>query len=158
MMENIGKNMRNILYIGIAVLILGMLPGCDDDTKDDARKSFSELIVGHWDTVGSYEKIDGEWVDILAPGDECWYKFRKDGTVSAFQRVGGNERTAEMKWTVDNATGDFRLIRDNGESFASKAVFENDDEFALHYTRNYDTSTDQPRLGEFKDVLRRVRE
>lgn len=152
------KNIRNILTFGILSILLVALPGCKDDKKNDSPKTLAEKIVGHWDTTGSYEKIDGKWVNIMGANDVCWYKFRPDGTVTAFQRIGDHERLAEMQWTIDEKTAEFRLIQEGGQSFLTQLVFENDDEFSLLYTRNYDVATEQPRIGEFKDVLRRVKE
>lgn len=150
------KNMCNILILGFMAAALVALPGCEDSKKDE--NGLAAKIAGHWNTTGSYEKIDGEWVNIMGANDVCWYKFRPDGTVTAYQRVGDHERLAEMQWTIDEKTAEFRLIQDDGQSFLTQLVFENDDEFALLYTRNYDVSTGQPRIGEFKDVLRRVKE
>lgn len=137
-------NLR-VLLLGIMASIIITLPGCKDDD------SLADKLVGKWNTTGSFEKQNGEWVNILREGDECSYDIRPDGTVTGYQRSGGRERTAEMTWSVDEETSTFSLHGD-GTSFSVKIVFDNDDQFSMYYTTNYDVSPENPRSGEFKDV------
>lgn len=143
----------SVLLLGIMAIIAVALPGC----KDKAEKSLAEKMIGRWNTTGSYEKLNGEWVKISGEGDKGWYEFRPDGTVSAYQLNSGQEQKVEMEWSVDEATGNCTLIRDNGKTHPGKVVFENDDRFAIHYTTTFDHSIGQTREGEFKDVQQRER-
>lgn len=152
---NCKKMKSSILLLGLMAAIIIALPGCKDSKKDEAQQTLAQKMLGKWNVEGSYEKEDGKWVIISAPDDEGWYDFRADGTVSAYQRVSGQEQTAEMKWSVDETTGDFSLTRNNKEGYPGKVAFENDDRLTLLYTTTLDPATGELRQGEFKDVLLR---
>ncbi|WP_158712746.1 hypothetical protein [Parabacteroides pacaensis] len=152
---NCKKMNLSILLLGLIAAIIVALPGCKDSKKDKAPQSLAEKMAGKWNVEGTYEKKNGEWVSISAPDDAGWYDFRTDGTVSAYQRTGGKEQTAEMEWSVDETTGEFSLTRNNNKSYPGKVVFESDDRLTFLYPTILDSSTGEPRQGEFKDVLLR---
>lgn len=149
---NCKKITLSVFLLGVLATIIVALPGCKDD-----ETLTTERMVGKWNVTGMYEKLDGEWVSIFGADDAGWYNFRSDGTVSAYQRTDGKEQEAEMEWHVDDTTGEFYLVKDNKRSLPGTVVFENDDQFALHYTTILDSSG-QPRPGEFKDILQRSKE
>lgn len=152
---NLKKMSLSVLLVGMMAAIIVALPSCKDSKKNETEKTLTEKVVGKWTVTGSYEKQNGKWVSIFGANDAGWYDFKADGTVSAYQRLSGNEQEAEMEWHVDNTTGEFYLVKDNKKSFPGKVVFENDDQFAIHYTTNRDAATGQTYQGEFKDVLQR---
>lgn len=146
----------NVFFLAFIATIIVALPGCKDDSKDNGPKSFAEKVIGKWNVTESYEKIDGEWVGLFGTGDKGWYEFRSDGTLSAYQASSEGEHSAEMKWSVDEATGIFTFTQGNWQSEPLKAVFESDDRFFFLYTTSFDP-TGQSRTGEFKDVQERVK-
>lgn len=152
---NCKKMTLNILLLGLMAAVVVALPGCKDDNKGEAQQSLAQKMLGKWNVEGSYEKKDGKWVIISAPDDEGWYDFRADGTVTAYQRVNGEEQMGEMQWSVDETTSDFSLMRNNNQIFPGTVAFESDDRLALLYTTTFDPAIRDTRQGEFKDVLLR---
>lgn len=155
-MMNTKKISLHVLFIGLMATLIVALPGCKDDKDGGEEKSLAEKIVGKWIVVDSYEKQGDKWVSLFGADDEGWYVFKTGGSVTAYQRSGDKEKTAEMTWSVDETTGMFILSQDDWQSEPLKVVFESDDEFSFYYTDYSDASTVQPRKGEFKDVHRRV--
>lgn len=121
---------------------------------DESQKTLAEQLVGKWNFSKSYEKKDGEWVEITyGVPDEGWYQYREDATFTAYSRSGGNEMTIDMNWTANTTTGDVRWIGGDGQASTVKVAIEADGTLSVFYANNVDPSTGQVITGEFKDVL-----
>lgn len=121
---------------------------------DESWKTLAERLVGKWNFSKSYEKKDGEWVEITyGVPDEGWHQYREDATFTAYSRSGGNEMTIDMDWTANTTTGEVRWIVEDGQASTVKVAIEADRTLSVLYANNVDPSTGQVITGEFKDVL-----
>ena len=79
---------------------------------DETQKTLAEKLIGKWNYSKSYEKINGEWVEISLGSefDGSGLLFREDGLVTVYSRNGENENTHDMNWSVNNATGKLRCM------------------------------------------------
>lgn len=121
---------------------------------DESQKTLAEQLVGKWNFSKSYEKKDGEWVEITyGVPDEGWHLYREDATFTAYSRSGGNEMTSDMNRTANTTTGEVRWIGEDGQASTMKVAIEADGTLSVFYANNVDPSTGQVISGEFKDVL-----
>lgn len=121
---------------------------------DESQKTLAEQLVGKWNFSKSYEKKDGEWVEITyGVPDEGWHLYREDATFTAYSRSGENEMTSDMNWTASTTTGEVRWIGEDGQASTMKVAIEADGTLSVFYANNVDPSTGQVITGEFKDVL-----
>lgn len=121
---------------------------------DESQKTLAEQLVGKWNFSKSYEKKDGEWVEITyGVPDEGWHLYREDATFTAYSRSGENEMTSDMNWTASTTTGEVRWIGEDGQASTMKVAIEADGTLSVFYANNVDPSTGQVISGEFKDVL-----
>lgn len=110
--------------------------------------------MGKWNFSKSYEKKDGEWVQITyGVPDEGWHLYREDATFTVYSRSGGKEMTSDMNWTANTTTGEVRCIGEKGQSSTMKVAIEADGTLSVFYANNVDPSTGQVISGEFKDVF-----
>lgn len=120
---------------------------------DETNKTLAEKLVGKWKFSKTYEKKSGEWVEIsFGIPDEGTYEYKEDGTATAYSRKGDNELTVNMKWSINNNTGEMLQMTDKGTS-SIIVSFEDDNTQILNYTDNFDPATGQVVKGEYKDVL-----
>lgn len=121
---------------------------------DEAQKTLAEKLIGKWNFSKSYEKKNGEWVEIsFGLPNEGWYLYREDGSFTVYSRNGEDEKTSDMNWSVNNVTGELRWVNKDGQSSEVNVVIEEDGTLSVFYLYNLDPSTGQAITGEFKDVL-----
>lgn len=121
---------------------------------DETQKTLAERLIGKWNFSKSYEKKNGEWVEIsFGLPDEGWYLYREDGSFTLYSRNGEDEMTGNMYWRVNNATGELRWINDDGQTSEVNVEIGADGSLSVFYSHNLDPSTGQVITGEFKDVL-----
>ena len=123
---------------------------------DETQKMLAEKLIGKWNYSKSYEKINGEWVEIHSGmQDEGWFLaetaflFCEDGSSTAYGRSGEHEITLNMYWYVNNATGELRMVTKDGQTTELNVAIGVDGTLSVFY--NIELSTGQTR--EFKDVL-----
>lgn len=126
---------------------------------DESQKTLAEQLVGKWNFSKSYEKKDGEWVEIsYGLPDEGWHLYRADGTYTAYSRSGTDEMTIDMNWVVNCATGEVRWTAEDGQASTVTVAIEADGTLSVFYANNFAPSTGQVVTGEYKDVLVRAQE
>ena len=123
---------------------------------DETQKTLAEKLIGKWNYSKSYEKINGEWVEIHSGmQDEGWFLaetaflFCEDGSSTAYGRSGEHEITLNMYWYVNNATGELRMVTKDGQTTELNVAIGVDGTLSVFY--NIELSTGQTR--EFKDVF-----
>lgn len=123
---------------------------------DETQKTLAEKLIGKWNYSKSYEKINGEWVEIHSGmQDEGWFLgetdilFCEDGSSTVYARFGEHERTLSMYWRVNNATGELRMVTKDGQTMELNVAIGVDGTLSVFY--NLEPSTGQTR--EFKNVL-----
>lgn len=123
---------------------------------DETQKTLAEKLIGKWNYFKSYEKINGEWVEIHSGmQDQGWFLgetaflFCEDGSSTAYGRSGEHEITLNMYWYVNNATGELRMVAKDGQTTELNVAIEVDGTLSVFY--NIKPSTGQ--IREFKDVL-----
>ena len=126
---------------------------------DESQKTLAEQLVGKWILSKSYEKKDGEWVEIsYGLPDEGWHLYRANGTFTAYSRNGENELTIDMNWTVNATTGEVRWTAEDGQASTVTVAIEADGTLSVFYANNFDPETGQSVAGEYKDVMVRAQE
>lgn len=125
----IGTMKVDVLGLDVDTFIMGYSEARDSETDelmngefrwtyarmDESQKTLAEQLVGKWDFSKSYEKKDGEWVEITyGVPDEGWHLYREDATFTAYSRSGGNEMTSDTNWTANTTTGEVRWIGKGG--------------------------------------------
>ena len=152
---------RKVILLLMACAMAGAAcTGCKDNGNkgtqpptEETQKTLAEQLVGKWNFSKSYEKKNGEWVEIsFGLPDEGWHEYRADGTYAAYSRSGDKEHKVEMKWSVDKATNELQWIKD-GKTTTLKVKIEADNTLSMFYDTNFDPATGQMIKGEFKDVL-----
>ena len=125
---------------------------------DETQKTLAEKLIGKWNYSKSYEKINGEWVEIHSGmQDEGWFLgetdilFCEDGSSSVYARFGEHERTLSMYWRVNNATGELRMVTKDGQTMELNVAIGVDGTLSVFY--NLELSTGQTVTREFKNVL-----
>ena len=164
----IGTMKVDVLGLDVDTFIMGYSEARDSETgelmngefrwsyarMDESQKTLAEQLVGKWNFSKSYEKKDGEWVEITyGVPDEGWHLYREDATFTAYSRSGENEITSDMNWTANTTTGEVRWIGKDGQASTMKVAIEADGTLSVFYANNVDPSTGQVISGEFKDVL-----
>lgn len=120
---------------------------------DNAAPTLADRLTGKWKFSKTLEKKDGKWMETtLGVPDEGYYDYKENGTVEAYSRKGQAEHKATMNWSVNNTTGELRLMKD-GKSTNSTLAFDDDNTQVLTYTNNFDPETGKVVQGEFRDVL-----
>lgn len=121
---------------------------------DESQKTLAEKLVGKWYFEKSFEKKDGEWIEIsFGLPDEGWHEYKNDGTYTGYSRSGTNEMTAKADWSINNSTGELRLTY-KGETALYTIYFEdNDNTLYILYSQNIDPATGEMVTGEFRDML-----
>ena len=125
---------------------------------DETQKTLAEKLIGKWNYSKSYEKINGEWVEIHSGmQDEGWFLgetdilFCEDGSSTVYARFGVHERTLSMYWRVNNATGELRMVTKDGQTMELNVAIGVDGTLSVFY--NLELSTGQTVTREFKNVL-----
>ena len=125
---------------------------------DETQKTLAEKLIGKWNYSKSYEKINGEWVEIHSGmQDEGWFLaetdilFCEDGSSTVYARFGEHERTLSMYWRVNNATGELRMVTKDGQTMELNVAIGVDGTLSVFY--NLEPSTGQTVTREFKNVL-----
>ncbi len=125
---------------------------------DETQKTLAEKLIGKWNYSKSYEKINGEWVEIHSGmQDEGWFLgetdilFCEDGSSTVYARFGEHERTLSMYWRVNNATGELRMVTKDGQIMELNVAIGVDGTLSVFY--NLELSTGQTVTREFKNVL-----
>lgn len=125
---------------------------------DETQKTLAEKLIGKWNYSKSYEKINGEWVEIHSGmQDEGWFLgetdilFCEDGSSTVYARFGEHERTLSMYWRVNNATGELRMVTKDGQTMELNVAIGVDGTLSVFY--NLELSTGQTVTREFKNVL-----
>lgn len=123
---------------------------------DETQKTLAEKLIGKWNYSKSYEKINGEWVEIHSGmQDEGWFLgetdmlFCEDGSSTVYARSGEHEIPLNMYWRVNNATGELRMVAKDGQTMELNVAIGVDGTLSVFY--NIEPSTGQ--IREFKDVL-----
>ena len=167
---------KRLLFLFLVCIAMGTLNiGCSEDATpesdnkilkpiaenvigkwniDEAQKTLAEKLIGKWNFSKSYEKKNGEWVEIsFGLPNEGWYLYREDGSFTVYSRNGEDEKTSDMNWSVNNVTGELRWVNKDGQSSEVNVVIEEDGTLSVFYLYNLDPSTGQAITGEFQDVL-----
>lgn len=123
---------------------------------DPADSTLAEKLLGKWIFSRSFQKIDGEWQEIsFGLPDEGYYDFKEDGTSIVYSRLGSNELTSEMSWSVNCKTGE--LLWYNEEVRANPVFISiSGDQLSVEYASNFDQGTGEFAKAEFKDILLRI--
>lgn len=127
---------------------------------DETQKTLAEKLIGKWNYSKTYEKINGEWVEIYSGmQDEGWFLgetdmlFCEDGSSTAYGRFGEHEITLSMYWNVNNATGELRTVTKDGQTTELNVAIGVDGTLSLFYSYDVDPSTGEPTKREFKAIL-----
>lgn len=129
--------------------------------KDDDL-SLGEQLLGKWEFVDTYEKVDGQWVvtDFGRP-DEASREFREDGTAGMSTTWNGQTREFDsFPWEINLVTSQIKLLPPEGieaEPQITKVAVE-DGNMVWYYPVLYDVVPPEYKEGEFKDVFVRVQE
>lgn len=123
---------------------------------DETQKTLAEKLIGKWNYSKTYEKINGEWVEIHSGmQDEGWFLgetdmlFCEDGSSTAYGRFGEHE----IYWCVNNATGELRMVTKDGQTMELSVAIGVDGTLSLFYSLNADPSTGVPTKKELKAIL-----
>ena len=116
---------------------------------DETQKTLAEKLIGKWNYSKSYEKINGEWVEIHSGmQDEGWFLgetdilFCEDGSSTVYARFGEHERTLSMYWRVNNATGELRMVTKDGQTMELNVAIGVDGTLSVFYNLELSTGTD----------------
>ena len=127
---------------------------------DETQKTLAEKLIGKWNYSKTYEKINGEWVEIYSGmQDEGWFLgetdmlFCEDGSSTAYGRSGKHEIMLSMYWSVNNATGELRTVTKDGQTTELNVAIGVDGTLSLFYSYDVDPSTGEPTKREFKAIL-----
>lgn len=148
------KTICAILTLGMAVIAL---MGCTNEkgnTEQTDKQTLSELLIGKWNFVESQEKKNGRWAktELVSP-EEATEEFRTDGIMAISYTYQGETEEYEMKWTLDDETGDLKAYDDEGTSIGTVSFSEDGDTLYIAYARF--KHIDNPEMftyGEFRDV------
>ena len=169
----LGTMTVDVLGLDAASLVMGHDEARDSETgemmqgefrwtfsrMDENQKTLAEQLVGKWNFSKSYEKKDGEWVEIsYGLPDEGWHFYRANGTFTAYSRSGEHEFTSETNWVVNCTTGTVRWTAEDGQTSTADIAIEADGTLSVFYANNFDPVTGQSVAGEYKDVMVRAQE
>lgn len=119
-----------------------------------SSKSLEEQLIGKWKFSKSYQKKEGEWQEItFGIPEEGWHQYNADGIVIFHSRMNGEDEDSEMKWVVNNETGEMRWYESDPGKALTVNVSVDSDAMTVHYSRNFDPTVGQVVEGEFKDIL-----
>lgn len=124
--------------------------------SDGSENAAVKRYVGKWVHSKSYEKQNGEWVEIdFAIPDEGWYEYKEDGSFKVYSRFGENVQEMLGYWRVNTATGEmsWRKEQEEGDRLTYTQILEDDNTLASYYDTNRDYATSEIREGEFKDIM-----
>lgn len=126
----------------------------------ESDMTFSEQLLGKWEYVGSYEKVDGKWVESdFASVDEGYYILREGGDGTVHVRYSDIDDTSEMTWSANGKTSELNITYTPEESISEKVTLSEDGRgLSLYYSWCKDVDTGEVREGEFKDVFVHVQE
>ena len=149
------RAIKIILLFCFTVLTGTFVASCNNDNGDmTSSKSLEEQLIGKWNFSKSYQKKDGRWQEItFGIPEEGWHQYNADGTVTFHSRMNGQDEDSEMKWVVNNETGEMRWYESNPEKALTVNISVDGDTMTVLYVRNFDPSVGQVVEGEFKDVL-----
>lgn len=149
------RTIKIILLFCFTVLTGTFVASCNNDNGDmTSLKSLEEQLIGKWNFSKSYQKKDGQWQEItFGIPEEGWHHYNADGTVTFHSRMNGQDEDSEMKWVVNNETGEMRWYELNPEKALTVNISVDGDTMTVLYVRNFDPSVGQVVEGEFKDVL-----
>lgn len=123
-------------------------------TNPEAEQTLSERLIGKWNFVESQEKKDGQWVKTaLASPEAGTEEFRKDGVMAISYTFNGETEEYEMKWTLDDTTGELKASDEEATSMGTVSFSEDGDTLYIAYTRF--KHLDEPGVvstGEYRDV------
>lgn len=149
------KTKAIILFLILTMLSGTALTSCGSVNDNDKELNIlSKSIIGKWNFSKSYQKKDGKWQEItFGIPEEGWHHYNADGTVTFHSRMNGQDEDSEMKWVVNNETGEMRWYESDPEKALTVNVSVNGDTMTVLYSRNFDPTVGQVVEGEFKDVL-----
>ncbi len=149
------KTKAIILFLILTMLSGTALTSCGSVNDNDKELNIlSKSIIGKWNFSKSYQKKDGQWQEItFGIPEEGWHHYNADGTVTFHSRMNGQDEDSEMKWVVNNETGEMRWYESDPEKALTVNVSVNGDTMTVLYSRNFDPTVGQVVEGEFKDVL-----
>lgn len=144
-----------ILLFCFTLLSGTLLTSCDNSNDDKtSSKSLEEQLIGKWNFSKSYQKKDGQWQEItFGIPEEGYHQYNADGSVMFHSRMNGQDEDSEMKWEVNNETGEMRWYESDPEKALTVNVSVEGDTMTVLYSRNFDPTVGQVVEGEFKDVL-----
>lgn len=120
---------------------------------DPTDLSLAEKLVGKWVFSKSYQKIDGKWQEIsFGQPDEGYYICKDNGTFIFYSRLGSDELTSEMNWSINNKTGKLLWYKDEVKT-DPVYVSISGDQLAVEYSNNFDQGSGEIVIAEFKDIL-----
>lgn len=154
---NILKN-KTICAIFTLSMVIIALTGCsdEDNAEQTGKQTLSELLIGKWDFVESQEKKDGKWTEMASDYEEM-LEFRADGFMTVSYTYQGEKEEQEMKWTLDNATGEISAsYGDKTSNVGTISFSENGNTMYLVYYHRTDEAG-VVSTGEFRDVHLRVK-
>ena len=149
------RSITIILLFCLTLLSATFMISCNNGNDDKtSSKSLENQIIGKWNFSKSYQKKDGQWQEItFGIPEEGWHQYNADGTVIFHSRMNGKDEDSEMKWEVNNETGEMRWYESDSENALTVNVSVNGDTMTVLYSRNFDPTVGQVVEGEFKDVL-----
>lgn len=138
----------------MAFLALAACTGNKDSTNPETEQTLSDRLIGKWNFVESQEKKDGLWVKTeLASPEKGTEEFREDGVMAISYTFNGKTEEYEMKWTLDNETGELKAYDEDETSMGTVSLSEDDDTLYIAYSKF--KHVDKPGVvstGEYRDV------
>ncbi len=144
-----------ILLFCFALLSGTFMTSCNNGNDGmTSSKSLAEQLIGKWNFSKSYQKKEGQWrIITFGIPEKGWHQYSADGTVTFHSRMNGQDEDSEMKWEVNNETGDMRWYESDPGKALSVKVSVDGDTMTVLYSKNFDPVAGQVVEGEFKDVL-----
>ena len=149
------KTRTILLLFSLTVLAGTFMTSCNSGNDDTiSSKSLEEQLIGKWNFSKSYQKKEGQWQEItFGIPEEGWHQYNADGTVTFHSRMNGQDEDSEMKWAVNNETGEMRWYESDPGKALTVNVSVDGDTMTVLYARNFDPEVGQVVEGEFRDVL-----
>lgn len=138
----------------LALLSLAACAGKGDGASPKEEPTLSERLIGKWNFVESQEKKNGQWAKTsLASPEAGTEEFRADGVMAISYTFNGKTEEYEMRWTLDDETGELKAFDEEASSMGTVSFGEDGDTLYIGYTKF--KHLDEPgkvSTGEYRDV------
>ncbi len=140
----------------VLMMLLAMTSCTDnnDETNPEEDQTLSEQIIGKWNFTESQEMQNGVWgrTELEMP-DEGTRVFTEDGVVAVSYTYQGVTTEYELKWTLNDATGELNVFNEESSSTATVSFSEDGDTLYIAYSSYWHLDNpEEVSTGEFRDV------